>query len=69
MHETTYPPLEVLNSTAELTNPAAFYLKRKPGTLRKWAANPETSPIRPIRINGRLHWPTSAIRELLGVSA
>ena len=46
------------------TEQAAELLHRKPQTLRKWAAH-GTGPIRPIRIFGRLAWPTDAIRKLL----
>lgn len=45
---------------------AAFYLCRKPQTMRVWAST-ERGPIRPIRINGRLAWPVAAIRQLLGI--
>lgn len=45
---------------------AAFYLCRKPQTMRVWAST-ERGPIRPIRINGRLAWPVAAIRQLLGL--
>ena len=46
---------------------AAFYLCRKPQTMRVWAAT-ERGPIRPIRVNGRLAWPVAEIRHLLGLS-
>lgn len=45
---------------------AAFYLCRKPQTMRVWAST-ERGPIRPIRINGRLAWPVAEIRQLLGI--
>ena len=45
------------------TDQAAFYLNRKPQTLRKWAAF-ENGPIRPIRINGYLAWPVDKLREI-----
>lgn len=50
------------------TNEAAHHLNRSPQTLRLWACR-ENGPIRPIRINGRLLWPTADLRRLLGVSA
>lgn len=46
------------------TDAAAFYLNRKPQTLRAWACG-ENGPLRPIRINGRLAWPVLEIRKLL----
>lgn len=48
------------------TAAAAHYLSRKPQTLRCWAMI--GSPIMPRRVNGRLAWPTDAIRKLLGVA-
>jgi hypothetical protein len=45
---------------------AAFYLCRKPQTMRVWAST-ECGPIRPIRVNGRLAWPVAEIRQLLGL--
>lgn len=44
---------------------AAYYLGRKPQTMRIWAST-ESGPIRPIRVNGRLAWPVAVIRNLLG---
>jgi hypothetical protein len=59
-----FPPLEQVTRTAITTNEAAFYLNRKPQTLRSWACL-ENGPIRPFRINGRLAWPVREIRLLL----
>jgi hypothetical protein len=61
----TFPPLESENRPAITTGAAAYYLSRRPQTLRGWACN-EDGPLRPIRISGRLAWPTQKIRELLG---
>lgn len=47
---------------------AAHHLNRKPQTLRKWAMG-ECGPIKPVRIAGRLAWPVSELRRLLGVPA
>ena len=46
------------------TNEAAFYLNRKPQTLRIWAAY-ENGPLKPIRIYGRLLWSVKEIKDLL----
>jgi hypothetical protein len=46
------------------TNTAAFYLNRKPQTLRKWACY-ENGPLIPVRINGRLSWSVSDIKKFL----
>lgn len=45
------------------------HLNRKEQTARAWACL-ETYPegLRPIRINGRLHWPVAGIRRVLGVA-
>lgn len=59
-----FPPLEQETRPAIPTDAAAYHLNRKPQTLRVWACE-ETGPIRPLRINGRLAWPVSAIRTLL----
>jgi hypothetical protein len=49
------------------TPEAAWHLSRAEQTLRLWACR-DNGPIRPIRLNGRLLWPTSKLRELLGVA-
>lgn len=46
------------------TNEAAPFINRKPQTLRKWACL-ENGPIQPIRINGRLAWRVSDLKNLL----
>lgn len=58
-----FPPLESVTCPAVSTNGAAFYLNRKPQTLRAWACL-ENGPIRPIRINGRLAWSVADIKRL-----
>jgi hypothetical protein len=63
-----YPPLEIVNKPTLTTEEAGYYLSRKPQTLRNWAAT-ETGPIKPIRISGRLAWPTAAVKKLTGVTA
>jgi hypothetical protein len=44
------------------TATAAYYLNRRPQTLRTWACR-ENGPMRPLRINGRLAWPVSELRR------
>jgi hypothetical protein len=61
-----YPPLHTINRSHIQTNEAAFYLNRKPQTLRHWACF-ENGLIRPIRINGRLGWPVNEIKRLLNI--
>ena len=68
--EPTYPPLALVTSPTVPTEQAAYYLNRRPQTLRGWACC-ETGPqgLRPIRIMGRLAWPVAGIKRLLGVAA
>lgn len=49
------------------TNEAAYHLNRAHQTLRVWAMR-EDGPIRPLRINGRLAWPVSELKRLMGVA-
>ena len=63
-----FPALELVNRPAVDTAAAAHYLNRKPQTLRAWACL-ENGPLRPIRISGRLAWPVSELRRVLGVAA
>lgn len=70
----TPPPQELLPALESVIRPtvptdaAAYYLNRKPQTLRAWACL-ENGPLRPVRINGRLAWSVSAIRALLNGEA
>ncbi len=61
------PPLDRETRTALDTATAAFHLSRQAQTLRGWACK-ENGPLRPVRVNGRLAWPTAEIRRLLGVA-
>lgn len=58
-----FPPIELVNRPTVSTAQAAFYLNRKPQTLRGWAMNEKI--IRPVRLNGRLAWPIEAIKAAL----
>ena len=62
-----FPPLEQVNRPTVPTEQAAHYLNRRPQTLRTWAINSGTGPVPCIRINGRLAWPVSELRRVLGV--
>jgi len=64
-----FPPLELENRPNVPTDQAAFYMLRRPQTLRQWAMKDGTGPIRPVRVNGRLAWPVAMIRRALGVTA
>ena len=61
-------PLAREARSALTTAEAAAHLGRASQTLRLWACR-EDGPIRPLRINGRLAWPTDGLRKLLGVEA
>ena len=62
-----FPDLLTEKRPAVETATAAHWLLKRPQTLRGWACF-ENGPLRPIRINGRLAWPTAAIKQLLGVA-
>ena len=67
-HFQTFPPLALETRTAVTTEAAAYYLSRKPQTLRAWACL-ENGPIRPVRINGRLSWRVAEILAVLNGEA
>jgi len=60
-------PLALETRSALPTPEAAGQLNRAQQTLRLWACL-ENGPIRPLRINGRLAWPVSELKRLLGVA-
>lgn len=64
----TFQPISLaLETRAALpTGEAAFHLNRAQQTLRIWACR-EDGPLRPIRVSGRLAWPVSELRRVLGV--
>ena len=63
-----FQPLEQVTRPTVPTNQAAYYLNRRPQTMRSWASL-QNGPIRPIRVNGRLAWKIEDIRTVLNVSA
>lgn len=65
-HQRIYPPIEQITKPVLTTEEAAYYLNRRPQTLRIWAMS-EHGLIRPLRINGRLAWPVKEIKKVLGV--
>ena len=64
----SYPPLEQVTRPTVETAAAAYYLNRRPQTLRGWACL-ENGPLRPTRLFGRLAWRTADLRRLLGVES
>lgn len=63
-----FQPLELVTKPNLTTAELAYYLDRRPQTLRGWACN-EDGPIRPKRIGGLLAWSTVEAKALAGVSA
>lgn len=60
-------PLAQETRAAIPTAEAAAHLSRAKQTLLLWACK-ESGPIRPVRVNGRLSWPVSELRRVLGVA-
>ncbi|MHB8949367.1 MAG: hypothetical protein ACYC4S_09915 [Rhodoferax sp.] len=63
-----YCALEFVTKPNLSTAEAAFYLNRRPQTMRTWAMRDGTGPIRPRRIGGILAWNTSEVKTLAGVA-
>ena len=62
-----FAPLQSESRLTVNTAAAAYYLNRRPQTLRIWAMN--QYPIRPLKIHGRLAWKVEDLRHLLGVAS
>jgi hypothetical protein len=62
-----FTPLELENRPTVNTATAAYYLNRKPQTLRCWAVY-QDGALNPIRISGRLAWNVSDLRRVLGMA-
>ena len=62
-----FPPLESVTRPTVDTAAAAYYLNRRPQTLRAWACL-ENGPLRPHRVMGRLAWSVAEIRTVLRVA-
>ena len=63
-----FVPLHLEARTHVSTAVLCWHIQRKPQTARAWASM-QTYPegLRPTRVVGRLAWPVSGIRKLLGV--
>lgn len=61
-------PLERETRAALPTNEAAYHLNRAEQTLRLWAIKNDGA-VKCLRVNGRLQWPVSQIKAVLGVAA
>jgi hypothetical protein len=67
-----FAPLESVTRPTVTTREAAFYLNRRPQTLRCWASE-DDGPLRPVRVlgpesRGPLAWPVAEIKRLLGIA-
>ena len=62
-----YLPLEQVTKPNLTTAETAYYLNRRPQTLRGWACL-ENGPLRPTRIGGLLAWSTATVKALAGVT-
>jgi hypothetical protein len=64
-----FPSLDYVSRPTVPTEQAAYYLNRRPQTLRGWACA-ESFPegLRPVRLQGRLCWPVAGIRAALGMT-
>ncbi len=65
--EPKFPALELVTRPNLKTEEAAFYLNRRPQTLRAWAMRDGIEGLRPKRIGGLLAWPTEQVKALAGV--
>jgi hypothetical protein len=65
-----FVPLHLETRTHVTTAVMCRHLNRKEQTARVWASS-ETFPkgLRPLRVHGRLAWPVSGIKAVLGVPA
>ena len=61
-----FQPLELVTNRTVGTAAAAYYLDRKPQTLRDWACKQE-GPVTPIRIHGRVSWPAKDLKAVMRV--
>jgi hypothetical protein len=68
MHTPQYPPLESVTKPNLTTAEIAFYSNTAPQTWREKACY-DTAPhgLRPLRVCGKLQWPTAGAKKLLGV--
>lgn len=68
--EQKYPPLELVTKPVLTTAEIAFYSNLKQQTWRAHACyGSAPGGLQPIRVCGRLAWPTAGVKKLLGVAA
>ena len=63
-----HPKLEHVSRPTVETAAAAYYLNRRPQTLRSWSSV-GNGPLSAQRVHGRLAWPVSELKRILGVAA
>lgn len=63
-----HPALALVTKPNLTTAETAYYLNRRPQTLRGWACRSGTGPLRPTRIGGLLAWSTAECKALAGVT-
>jgi hypothetical protein len=65
----TFQPVALDRETraALPTNEAAHHLNRAEQTLRLWAVRNDGA-VKCLRVNGRLQWPVSEIKRVMGVA-
>lgn len=64
-----YLPLALVTKPNLTTAETAYYLNRRPQTLRGWACKSGSGPLVPKRMHGILAWPTAEVKALAGVAA
>lgn len=63
----TFPDLKDITRPMVDTAAAAYYLYRRPQTLRYWACT-GTGPIQPKKVYGKNMWSVDEIKKILGVA-
>lgn len=68
-YQPPFPPLELVTKPNVTTAEVAYYANQAEQTWRVHACR-ETFPdgLRPLRIGGRLNWPTVGLKKLLGIA-
>ena len=63
-----YPPISKVTAPTVGADQAAFYLNRKPETLRKYAKM-ETPPIKPVKYGRQYLFRVADIKAIVGADA
>jgi hypothetical protein len=67
--DSAFPPLESINRPYLTTDELAHYTNMRPQTWRMKACyGQQPEGLRPLRICGKLAWPTEAVKHWLGVA-